>query len=43
MLRIGDALVDGIVGAISERDELSEASKRKILSDNAVRCFGLGR
>ncbi len=36
-----DALADGIVDAIAKREGLSAESKRKLLSDNAMRCFGL--
>ena len=36
-----DALADNIVGAIRERDTLSETAKIRILQTNAERCFGL--
>jgi predicted TIM-barrel fold metal-dependent hydrolase len=36
-----DALADGIVDAIAKREGLSDQTKRKILGDNAMRCFGL--
>jgi predicted TIM-barrel fold metal-dependent hydrolase len=36
-----DALAENIVGSISERPELSNESKRRVLETNARRCFGL--
>jgi predicted TIM-barrel fold metal-dependent hydrolase len=36
-----DALADNIVGAISDRNELTASSKQKILESNARRCFGI--
>jgi uncharacterized protein len=36
-----DAIFPGAVDALAQRDDLSDASKRKILRSNAERCFGL--
>lgn len=36
-----DAIFPGAVAALAERDDLTDASKEKILRSNAVRCFGL--
>jgi predicted TIM-barrel fold metal-dependent hydrolase len=36
-----DALAENIVGAIAERPELSDESKKRILETNARRCFRL--
>lgn len=36
-----DAVSENVVGGIADRADLTEASKRKILRTNALRCFGL--
>jgi len=36
-----DAIFPGAVTALSERDDLTDASKDKLLRGNAARCFGL--
>ncbi len=37
-----DAKFPGVVAEMADRDDLSDASKARILRDNAARCFGLG-
>lgn len=36
-----DAITENIVGQIADRPDLAESDKRKILENNARRCFGL--
>jgi predicted TIM-barrel fold metal-dependent hydrolase len=37
-----DGIFPGVVAALSERDDLSDVAKIKILAQNPARCFGLG-
>lgn len=36
-----DGIFPGVVAALADREDVSEATKAKLLRDNAVRCFGL--
>jgi uncharacterized protein len=36
-----DAIYPGVVKALADRDDLTDATKTKILATNPVRCFGL--